>query len=127
FFHGYTYSGHPLAAAAGLAALDTYREESLFERAQSLSPRFEEAAHALKSARHVIDVRNIGMMAAIELEPRPNAPGARAPATLHSCFDEGGLGRVTGDTIALSPPLIISEAQIDEIFGKIGDVLKRTE
>ena len=127
FFHGYTYSGHPLAAAAGLATLETYREESLFERARTLSPRFEEAAHALKGTRHVSDVRNIGLMAAIELEPRPNAPGARATATFHRCFDEGVLIRVTGDTIALSPPLIVEEAQIDEIFGKIRDVLARTD
>ncbi len=127
FFHGYTYSGHPLAAAAGLATLETYREENLFERARALAPRFEEAAHALKGAPHVIDVRNIGLMAAIELEPRPNGPGARAMSVFHRCFDEGVLIRVTGDTIALSPPLIVSESQIEEIFGKIRDVLKRVE
>jgi len=127
FFHGYTSSGHPLAAAAGLATLSTYREQNLFARARMLAPHFEKSAHALKDARHVIDVRNIGLMAAIELEPRADAPGTRAMSVFHRCFDEGVLIRVTADTIALSPPLIIEESQIDQIFAKIRDVLIRTD
>jgi beta-alanine--pyruvate transaminase len=124
-FHGYTYSGHPLAAAAGLATLEVYREEGLFSRARELSPYWEERAHALRGTPHVIDIRNLGLMAAIELKPRDGAPGARAMETFHRCFDEGVLIRVTGDTIALSPPLIVEKAQIDQIFDKIADVLKR--
>jgi beta-alanine--pyruvate transaminase len=124
-FHGYTYSGHPLAAAAGLATLEVYREEGLFERARELSPYWEERAHALRGTSHVIDIRNLGLMAAIELKSRDGAPGARAMETFHHCFDEGVLIRVTGDTIALSPPLIVEKAQIDQIFDKIADVLKR--
>jgi beta-alanine--pyruvate transaminase len=126
-FHGYTYSGHPLAAAAGLATLEVYREEGLFARARELSPYWEERAHALHGAPHVIDIRNLGLMAAIELRPRDGAAGARAMETFHRCFDEGVLIRVTGDTIALSPPLIVEKAQIDQIFDKIADVLKRVD
>ena len=126
-FHGYTYSGHPLAAAAGLATLDVYAQEGLFARAADLAPYFEDAAHALAGARHVIDVRNLGLVAGIELQPRPGAPGARAMEVFHRCFDEGVLVRVTGDIIALSPPLIIQTGQIDEIFGKIGEVLAQVE
>jgi len=122
-FHGYTYTGHPLAAAAGIATLDVYAEEGLFERARDLAPYFEEAAHSLKGAPHVIDVRNLGLVAGIELEPRPGAPGARAMEAFHQCFDEGVLIRVTGDIIALSPPLIVEKGQIDEMVGKIGEVL----
>jgi len=126
-FHGYTYSAHPLACAAGMAALDIYAEEDLFGRARSLSGYFGDAAHGLQGARHVIDIRNLGLVAGIELEPRSGAPGARAMAVFHRCFDEGLLVRVTGDIIALSPPLIVERAQIDEIFAKIADVLARTE
>jgi beta-alanine--pyruvate transaminase len=124
FFHGYTYSGHPLAAAAGLATLEVYHEEGLFERARALAPYWEECAHALRGAPHVIDIRNLGLMAAIELRPREGAPGARAMEAFHHAFDEGVLIRVTGDTIALSPPLIVNEAQIDQTFDKIADVLR---
>jgi beta-alanine--pyruvate transaminase len=126
-FHGYTYSAHPLACAAGMATLDVYAREGLFERAASLSGYFGEAAHALRGARHVIDIRNLGLVAGIELEPRAGAPGARAMAVFHRCFDEGLLIRVTGDIIALSPPLIVEGSQIDEMFGKIADVLARTD
>jgi beta-alanine--pyruvate transaminase len=126
-FHGYTYSAHPLACAAGMAALDIYAEEGLFERARSLCGYFGDAAHALCHARHVIDIRNIGLVAGIELEPRPDAPGVRAMDVFHRCFDEGLLVRVTGDTIALSPPLIVEKAQIDEMFAKVAAVLSRTE
>jgi beta-alanine--pyruvate transaminase len=119
FFHGYTYSGHPLAAAAGLATLDLYANEGLFERAAALSSYWEEAIHSLRDTRHVIDIRNLGLVAGIELSSREGAPGARAFSIFHRCFDEGLLIRVTGDIIALSPPLIVSEAQIDEIVGRL--------
>ncbi|MEO8925998.1 MAG: aspartate aminotransferase family protein, partial [Caulobacteraceae bacterium] len=126
-FHGYTYSGHPLAAAAGLAALEVYEEEGLFARAASLAGYFAAGVHGLRGSRHLIDIRNLGLVAGIELEPRPGAPGARATEIFHRCFDEGLLIRVTGDTIALSPPLIVEKGQIDEMVGKIAEVLGRTE
>jgi beta-alanine--pyruvate transaminase len=119
FFHGYTYSSHVLACAASIATLDTYRDEGLFERAAELSPYFEQAAHSLADAEHVIDVRNLGMVAGIELAPRPGAPGARAYDVFVAAYEAGLLIRVTGDIIAISPPLIISRAQIDELFGKL--------
>ena len=122
--HGYTYSGHPLAAAAAIATLDTYAEEGLFERAAALAPLFEQAAHGLRGARHVIDIRNLGLVAGIELEPRAHAPGARGYEVLTRCFAAGLLVRVTGDIIALSPPLIVGAAQIDEMFGIIANVLR---
>jgi beta-alanine--pyruvate transaminase len=126
-FHGYTYSGHPLAAAAGLATLGVYADEKLFDRARDLSSYWENALHGLRGTRHVIDIRNIGLVGAIELEPRPGVPGRRAMETFHTCFDEGLLIRVTGDTIALSPPLIIETAQIDMIVEKLANVLGRIE
>ena len=126
-FHGYTYSGHPLAAVAGIATLDLYREEGLFERAAALSGYWEDALWSLRGGRHVVDLRNLGLMAGIELEPRPGAPTARAMETFHRCFDEGVLVRVTGDIIALSPPLIVEESHIDRIFDTIGKVLKTVD
>ena len=126
FFHGYTYSGHPLAAAAGLATLDVYESEGLFQRATDIAPYWEEAVHGLKGLPHVIDIRNLGMVAAIELAPRPDAPGARATEVFHRAFDEGLLIRVTGDVIALSPPLIISREQIDELIGRLAAILRNT-
>jgi len=126
FFHGYTYSGHPLAAAAGLATLDVYESEGLFQRATDMAPYWEEAVHSLRGLPHVIDIRNLGMVAAVELAPRADAPGARATQVFHRAFDEGLLIRVTGDVIALSPPLIISRAQIDELIGRLGDILRNT-
>ncbi|WP_312147975.1 aspartate aminotransferase family protein [Brevundimonas sp.] len=126
FFHGYTYSGHPLAAAAGLATLDVYEGEGLFQRATDMAPYWEEAVHGLKGLPHVIDIRNLGMVAAVELAPRPDAPGARATEVFHRAFDEGLLIRVTGDVIALSPPLIISREQIDELVGRLADILRNT-
>jgi len=126
FFHGYTYSGHPLAAAAGLATLDVYDSEGLFQRATDLAPYWEEGVHSLKGLPHVIDIRNLGMVAAVELAPRPDAPGARATEVFHQAFDEGLLIRVTGDVIALSPPLIISREQIDELIGRLADILRNT-
>ncbi|WP_152967952.1 aspartate aminotransferase family protein [Achromobacter sp. DMS1] len=124
FFHGYTYSAHPLAAAAVLATLDIYRREDLFARARKLSAPFEEAAHSLKGAPHVIDVRNIGLVAGIELSPREGAPGARAAEAFQKCFDTGLMVRYTGDILAVSPPLIVDENQIGQIFEGIGKVLK---
>ncbi len=123
-FHGYTYSGHPLAAAAGLATLDTYAEEHLFERAAEMAPYWEDAVHSLKDLPNVIDLRNIGLIAGIELEPIAGKPTARAFDAFLRCYDKGLLIRTTGDIIALSPPLIIEKSQIDDLFGLLGDVLK---
>ncbi len=124
FFHGYTYSGHPLACAAGLATVDLYRDEGLFERAAGLRPYFEDAIHSLSDANHVIDIRNIGIMGGIDLEPIPGKPTARAFDAFNRAFEKGLLIRTTGDTIALSPPLIIEEKQIDFIAETVRDVLK---
>jgi len=125
FFHGYTYSAHPLASAALLATMDVYREEQLFERAADIAPYFEDAAHSLKGLPYVKDVRNLGLVCGIELEGVPGKPTARAFDVFNKCFwDKGVLIRTTGDIIALSPPLIINKAQIDELFGAIADVLK---
>ena len=121
--HGYTYSGHPVAAAAALAAMDVYEQEELFGRAAELAPYFEDAAHALRERQHVIDVRNIGLVAGIELTPRPGEPARRAYETFVKCYERGVLIRTTGDTIALSPPLIINKGEIDTLFGTIGEVI----
>jgi beta-alanine--pyruvate transaminase len=123
-FHGYTYSGHPMACAAGIATLDTYAEEGLLTRAAGLEKYWEEAAHSLKGAPHVIDIRNCGLMAAIELEPRPGQPGRRAYEVFVKAFEAGVLIRVTGDIIAMSPPLIVESAQIDRIFECVGTMLR---
>jgi len=125
-FHGYTYSAHPLACAAALAAQKLYRDENLFARAAELEPYWQGAAHSLNGAPHVIDVRNIGLVAGIELQSRPGKVGARAFDVFLKAFEKGLLIRTTGDTIALSPPLIVSKPQIDEIFGIIADILKTT-
>ena len=124
-FHGYTYSGHPLAAAAGLATLDTYQEDGLFERAAELAPYWEDAVHALKGQPHVIDLRNLGLIGAIELEPIANKPTARAFEAFLRCYEEGVLIRTTGDIVALSPPLIVEKTQIDQIFDTLSKVLKQ--
>jgi beta-alanine--pyruvate transaminase len=123
-FHGYTYSGHPLATAAAEASLDLFNEEHLFERAQKLAPYFENAVHSLREMPHVIDIRNMGLVAGIELEAKPGKPAERAFRTFLRCYEKGVLIRTTGDIIALSPPLIISEQQIDELVGVIGDALR---
>jgi len=122
-FHGYTYSGHPLACAAGLATLDTYAEEGLLTRAASLEKAFEEKMHSLKGEKHVVDARNCGLMGAIELEPRPGKPGARAYEAFLKCFEAGVLIRYTGDTLAFSPPLIVEKAQIERIFDTVRTAL----
>jgi beta-alanine--pyruvate transaminase len=125
-FHGYTYSGHPVACAAGIGTLDTYAEEGLLTRAATLEKHWEDAAHALKGTRHVIDIRNCGLIAGIELEPRPGAPGARGYEAFVKAFENGVLIRVTGDTIALSPPLIIEKPQIDRLFETVRSVVAAT-
>lgn len=124
-FHGYTYSGHPASCAAGLATLEIYAEEGLLTRGAALSKRWEDAIHGLKSARHVFDIRTIGLIAGIELESRSGAPGARAYDVFVDCLKRGVLIRVTGDIIALSPPLIIEDGQIDQIVNIIGEALTR--
>ena len=126
FAHGYTYSGHPLATAAAEATLALYHEERLFDRARELAPAFEEAVHSLKGAPHVIDIRNFGLMAGVELEPLPGKPGARGYQVFLKCLEKGIMTRVTGDIIALSPPLIISRQQIDELVGTLGSVLRES-
>ncbi|WP_439817656.1 aspartate aminotransferase family protein [Zavarzinia sp. CC-PAN008] len=124
-FHGYTYSGHPLACAAALATLDVYRDEGLFERAAEMAPKWEAALHSLRGLPHVIDIRNIGLMGAIELEGRPGAPTARAYDAMVDAFNNGLLLRTTGDTIAMSPPLIVEDSQIEFIVETLTAILKR--
>ena len=124
-FHGYTYSGHPLACAAALASLEIHRTEKLGDRARSLSAHWEDAVHSLRSSPHVADIRTIGLMAGIELRSREGKPGARALECYLDCFRDGMLIRVTGDVIALSPPLIIERAQIDEIVERLRVALAR--
>lgn len=124
-FHGYTYSGHPLACAAGLATLDIYVRDRLFDRAADLAPKWEDALHSLKGAPHVVDVRNIGLAGAVEVAPRDGAPGARAFDLFLKCFEGGLLVRQTGETVALSPPLIIEVKQINQIVDIICTALKQ--
>jgi beta-alanine--pyruvate transaminase len=121
FFHGYTYSGHPLACAAGLATLDLYAEEGLFERARALEPIWADAMHGLRSRLPLVeDIRTIGLVAAFDLAAKPGTPGLRAFETMDRAFHEQNLMiRVTGDTIALSPPLVVSEGQIGEIAERL--------
>ena len=123
-FHGYTYSGHPLACAAGNAALDIYREEGLFTRGAELARYWEDALHQLRGLPHVIDIRNLGLVGAIELEPIAGSPTKRAAQAFSAAFDKGVLIRTTGDTIALSPPLIVEKGQIDQIGETLREVLK---
>jgi len=123
FFHGYTYSGHPLACAAALATLDTYAEEDLFARAAALAPLWEARIHRLADCPNVVDIRNLGLVGAVELAPREGAPGARGYEAIWRAFDKGLMVRVTGDIIALSPPLIVSEAEMEEMFATLEAVL----
>ena len=123
-FHGYTYSGHPIACAAALATLDTYEEEGLLTRAAELSDYWADALHALKGLPHVIDIRNLGLIGAIELEPISGAPTKRAFQAFLDAYEKGVLIRTTGDIIALSPPLIITKGQIEHLFDTLADVLK---
>jgi beta-alanine--pyruvate transaminase len=123
-FHGYTYSAHPLAAAATVAALDIYERDGLFERARSLSGQFEQAAHALRGTPHVRDIRNLGLVAGIELESREGRPGSRGYEVFLRCLERGVLVRYTADILALSPPLIVEPAQIEQMFATVAEALK---
>jgi beta-alanine--pyruvate transaminase len=122
-FHGYTYSGHPLASAAAIAAVDLHVSEDLPGRAAAMSPYFEAAAHSLRGVANVIDIRNFGMVAGIELQPRPGKPSDRAMRIFHRCFDAGVLIRTTADIIALSPPLIAEKTHVDRIFETLKDAI----
>ncbi|SEI08349.1 beta-alanine--pyruvate transaminase [Rhizobium tibeticum] len=124
-FHGYTYSGHPVASAAGIATLEIYEEEGLLTRAASIADTWQDALHSLKGLPHVIDIRNLGLVGAVELAPRDGAPGTRAYDVFVDCFQKGLLIRVTGDIVALSPPLIIETDEIEKIVSILGDALKR--
>jgi beta-alanine--pyruvate transaminase len=123
-FHGYTYSAHPAACAAGLATLDIYEREGLLTRAKSLAKHWEEAAHALRGLPHVIDVRNYGLILGLELEPLAGKPGTRAFDVYLKCFERGVLIRQTADILALSPPLVVEPAQIDQMFSTLSEVLR---
>ncbi|MBX6374688.1 MAG: aspartate aminotransferase family protein [Acetobacteraceae bacterium] len=123
-FHGYTYSGHPLAAAAAIATLELHRREDLPGRARAMEPYWQDAVHSLKDLPNVIDTRDIGLIGGIELAPRPGKPGARAMDVFRRCFDSGVLVRVTGDIVALSPPLIVERHHVDRIIGTLGDAIR---
>ncbi len=125
FFHGYTYSGNPIASAAGIATLETYAEEGLLTRGRELGPYWEDALHSLKDHPHVIDIRNMGLIGALELEPIAGEPTKRAFSAFVEGFEKGILIRTTGDIIALSPPLIIEKSDIDTLIGTLGDILKK--
>ncbi|MEZ5811981.1 MAG: aspartate aminotransferase family protein [Rhizobiaceae bacterium] len=127
FFHGYTYSGNPMACAAALGTLDTYREEGLLTRGAELAAYFEDALHSLKDAPHVIDIRNIGLVGAVELEPIAGAPTKRAFSAFVKAFERGCLIRTTGDIIALSPPLIVEKGHIDELVDCLRTVLDEVD
>ena len=123
-FHGYTYSGHPLASAAAIATLELHRAEDLPGRARAIEPYWQDAAHAMRSVPGVVDVREMGLIAGIELEPRAGKPTARALDVFRRCFDDGVLVRVTGDIVALSPPLIIEKQHVDRIFETLSDAIR---
>jgi beta-alanine--pyruvate transaminase len=124
FFHGYTYSGHPLAAAAAIATLELHRAEDLPGRARAIEPYWQDAVHSLKGAPNVIDIRDIGLIGGVELAPRAGKPGNRAMAVFRRCFDAGVLVRVTGDIVALSPPLIIERPHVDRLVGTLADAIR---
>ncbi len=123
-FHGYTYSGHPLACAAAIASIDLHRSEDLPGRARAMEATFGEAAHSLKGLPNVIDIRNLGLVAGIELAPRAGKPADRAVRVFHRCFDNGVLIRTTGDIIALSPPLIVEAPHIERIFSTLSEAIR---
>ncbi len=127
FMHGYTYSGNPVAAAAGLATLETYKDEGLLTRGAELAQYWEDALHSLKGLPHVIDIRNLGLIGAVELEPIAGSPTKRAFSAFVQAYEKGILIRTTGDIIAMSPPLIITKSQIDELIGTLGGILKTLE
>jgi beta-alanine--pyruvate transaminase len=122
--HGYTYSSHPVACAAGLGTMEVYEEEGLLTRVGELAKYWEDAAHAMSDCPHVVDIRNIGLIAAIELAPRPGAPGARGLETHIKAFEKGAYIRSTGDVLAFAPPLIIQKAEIDQLFGTAREILR---
>jgi beta-alanine--pyruvate transaminase len=122
-FHGYTYSGHPLASAAALGALDVYAEEQLFDRANQLAAYFEDGVHALRGLPNVIDTRNLQLIGAVELAPRPGAPGARALEAFGKCWERGVYVRPIGDALAVCPPLVVEKPHLDQLFGTVADVL----
>jgi beta-alanine--pyruvate transaminase len=124
-FHGYTYSGHPLACAAGIATLDIYEREQLLTRVGTVAEVWADGVHSMRGLPNVIDTRNIGLIGAIELAPRAGAPGARAFDAMVAAFEAGLMIRVTGDIIALSPPLIIEPSHIDRLFTTLRTVLSR--
>jgi len=125
FFHGYTYSANPVACAAALATLDIYRDEKLFERARALEPKWTDAILSLKNEPNVVDIRSVGLTAGIDLTSRPDQPGKRGFDALNSAFfDNDLMMRTAGDTLALTPPLIISEEQIGEIVDKVAKVIR---
>ncbi|WP_029040391.1 aspartate aminotransferase family protein [Cucumibacter marinus] len=124
-FHGYTYSGHPAAAAAGIATLDIYRSEGLLTRGAAMADTWRQAMHGLKDMPNVVDIRTIGLVAGIELAPRPGEPGKRAYEVFVDCFEKGLLIRVTGDIIALSPPLIMEQSHLDEAVAILSEALKQ--
>ena len=126
FFHGYTYSAHPLACAAGLATLETYADEGLLTRAGEMAGYFADALHSLKGLPGVLDVRNIGLIGGVELTPVPGQPTKRAFDVFLDCYDKGALVRTTGDIIALSPPLIIERSHIDQLIDILGGAIRRT-
>ncbi len=126
-FHGYTYSAHPLACAAGIATLQLYKDEDLFARAARMAPFLEKALHSLKGTRHVIDIRNQGLVGAVELAPRAGAPGARAFEAFLRCYEKGVLVRQTGDIVAIAPALIVEESHIDQIVQTLREVLTGLE
>jgi beta-alanine--pyruvate transaminase len=126
-FHGYTYSGHPCSCAAALATLDIYQEEGLFENAAKMAPLIEQAAHSLKGTKHIIDIRNLGVIAALELEPRDKSPGSRGFQVMKKAWELGLMVRANGDTLALSPPLIINESQVDQMFTTIKQALEQVD
>ena len=123
-FHGYTYSGHPLASAAALGALDAYAEEGLLTRAGELAASFEDGVHALRGLPNVVDTRNLGLIGAVELAPRPGAPGARALEAFGKCWERGVYVRPIGEALAFCPPLIVEQTHLDQLFGTVADVLK---
>ncbi|MEQ3697684.1 MAG: aspartate aminotransferase family protein [Pseudomonadales bacterium] len=126
-FHGYTYSAHPVACAAAIATLDVYKEDDLFARAKSLHHYFEDAVHSLKGHKNVIDIRNYGLVGAVELQPREDKPGARAYEVFKKVYETGALVRQTGDIIAISPPLIIEKEQIDHLINLLGDAINSVD
>jgi beta-alanine--pyruvate transaminase len=124
-FHGYTYSAHPLACAAALATLDVHQEMDLAGRTLAAAALWQEAIHSLRALPNVIDIRNVGLLGAVDLAPREGAPGARGNECAAACFDAGVLIRNSGDTLVLSPPLVISPAEIGQVFDTIGQALRR--